>query len=272
MFWVIQQGMHEEADFARLVRVLELMDLPHVTVRVLKNSQLIEAGQPNPTSSEPSIPSHQPIFVCGTYALGRLARQRGWSPGALDDRLMGFDACLAGWGKAMLNAQGVIGTVRDVTVPATDFFARPVEDSKAFSGQTFTPESFATWRAAVLAKTEPGMLHADTALLVAPLRTIFREHRFFVVGRKVIAGSVYKQGGQLFVSPNVDEEALTFAQAQVRRWKPADHFVIDVATVEDGHRIVEVNGLNVSGFYAANVGDIVMAVEDWYAEDHTQER
>lgn len=265
MFWVIQQGMHEARDFARLRRILKVMELPHVAVRVLKNGRLIASDQTDPAAPEPIVPADQPVFVCGTYALGRLARQRGWNPGALDAAALGFNQCLAGWGEAMLNAHAVCGTVRAIAVPTVPFFARPMEDNKAFNGRTFTPEAFELWRQAVLAKPEPGVLNPDTRLLVAPLKTIFREHRFFVVGGQVVAASVYKQGGQLFVSATVDDDAWAFAQDQVNRWRPMDHFVIDVATLEKGHRIVEVNGLSVSGFYAADVGAIVMAVEDWYA-------
>jgi hypothetical protein len=271
MFWVIQETLYEAQDFEGLRHLLTVLDLPYVSVRVLRNGRLIEAGA-SANAPEPVIPTDCPIFVLGTYALSRVAQSRGWTPGALTLEGMDFGACRAGWGDAMLNARAVVGTVRDIAPPSDDCFARPYADSKAFNGQVFTPEAFATWRAQVLAQAPSAVLTPDTVIVVAPVQKIFSEHRFFVVGGRIVTGSLYRRAGQWVTSATVDEDARAFAENQVRRWRPADHFVIDVATVPDGHRIVEVNGLAMSGFYAANVGRLVMALEDFYAPVEREER
>lgn len=47
----------------------------------------------------------------------------------------------------------------------------------------------------------------------------------------------------------------------LRRWQPADAFVVDVASGPFGHKVIEVNCFNSAGLYACDPGRIIDAVE-----------
>jgi hypothetical protein len=44
-------------------------------------------------------------------------------------------------------------------------------------------------------------------------------------------------------------------------WQPLEAFVLDVCETQHGFRIVEINTINSAGFYAADIQNIVMALE-----------
>lgn len=263
MFYVIQQGLYDGDEFELLVHILKRLDLPHVTVRVRADGRLWEVGTAV-DAPEPQLPSDTPIFVLGTYALARVARARGWFPGALDSDPLNFSACKEGWGDAMLNAQAQLLPLGEIPPQIAPVFLRPHEDSKAFNGGVQSPDEVrALQEKAIVSPT--AHFHPQTLVVMAPTQQVLREHRFFVVGRQVVTGSLYRQGTLWCTRAEVDDDARQFAQACVDRWSPLPHFVLDVALTPQGHRIVEVNGLNMAGLYASNPGTLVMALEDWYA-------
>jgi hypothetical protein len=54
-------------------------------------------------------------------------------------------------------------------------------------------------------------------------------------------------------------------------WNPHRAFVIDVCDTPDGIKIVEINTINAAGFYAGNVTELVMALENmeyYYVESY----
>ena len=67
-------------------------------------------------------------------------------------------------------------------------------------------------------------------------------------------------------------------RARIAEWQPHDAFVIDVAEVPNLHalrhnldephwlKVVEINTLNSSGFYACNIPKLVMALETAFGD------
>jgi len=87
------------------------------------------------------------------------------------------------------------------------------------------------------------------------------ETRFFVVDGKIVTGSLYKRGNKVIYDSNIDPDVQKFAQEMVDFWQPNRAFVIDIALTPDGCKIVEINNINSSGFYASNVNKIIDAIE-----------
>ena len=73
--------------------------------------------------------------------------------------------------------------------------------------------------------------------------------------------STFRIGRNVVASPDVDPAALEFGRAAVAAWQPARGFALDVALTAGGYRIVEVNCLNMSRFYGADIQRIVAAIE-----------
>jgi hypothetical protein len=88
---------------------------------------------------------------------------------------------------------------------------------------------------------------------------------------EVITGSLYKQGTRVFYKECDDKEIERFAQfcaGSIYCSAEGPHgaclgphtFAIDIAVTPDGYKVIELNSLNSSGFYACDMGKYVNAV------------
>jgi uncharacterized protein YuzB (UPF0349 family) len=74
---------------------------------------------------------------------------------------------------------------------------------------------------------------------------------------------LYKRGDRVIHLPLIKgEDAEIFAEAMVENWQPDRAFVIDVASTDEGYKVIEYNCLNSAGFYASDVAKIVNAIEE----------
>jgi len=87
------------------------------------------------------------------------------------------------------------------------------------------------------------------------------EYRLRVVDGVIVSASTYRRGGAPFLSDQVDERVLAFGRARVAQWSPNRAFSLDVADTPDGLKVVEINAIGSSAFYAADIGRFVAAIE-----------
>ena len=249
MHWIIQDDLYSEAGLIALGTVLSRLDIPHSYHKVV----------PGTLTLEPEISPEGRVMFIGGYSLSRIAQERGWAPGSLP--VPGFVECLDNWGADMLNASAGIMTTQVATIcaqqgsmiPNGPFFCRPLEDSKKFTGRVFYSwGEFIEWE-----RRRPAVL-----CLFAPLQEIYTETRVWIVDDKVVTASLYKEGTQVRYDSQVPEGILIYAQARANEWSPAAAYVMDIADTPSGFYIVEINNINAAGLYAANVGKLVMALEE----------
>lgn len=257
MYWVLQSEFFNAGAFAFLVETLERFRLPHSIHRVLPRTGVLEPDVVPPTEN---------VNCLGAYSLRLTAKARGWRPGIFDLGPFGFPEQLAHWGDYMLNADARLGPLREVTLERRSF-VRPIEDNKAFAGRIFEPGDFHDWQARVATGAVPGVfLNGDLVVQVCPVRTIYAEYRFWVIKGRIICASVYKRGDTVLYSDDVPPQGFVFVEAMLELWQPHEAFVVDICTVPDeaggqGFRIVEINTLNCSAFYAADIQKLVEALE-----------
>lgn len=79
---------------------------------------------------------------------------------------------------------------------------------------------------------------------------------------KVFTASMYKHGARVVYSDMIPEYVLKFAQDMVNLWQPNHAFALDVCETPEGMKIVEINSINSSGFYACDMGKFVNAIEE----------
>ena len=96
----------------------------------------------------------------------------------------------------------------------------------------------------------------------------------FVVKGKVVTSSQYKSGTDVvgYSDDQTDERVTKFAQNMANLWHPvvlgepcvlpAKAYALDIAETPDGLKVIEINTINSSGFYGADVQKIIMAIED----------
>jgi hypothetical protein len=266
MLWLIQDNLFKEAKFAELISVIDRLGLPRTMVRPVPFTDRLIPSETDTSraidlDSIPDIPSPEgPAIVMGSYTLAKIASRRGWSPGAFLDGLE-YDVWSRHWGHRILNPGAEICKFGETNLSSTKF-VRPREDSKSFAGKVFDPDEWVKWKDTVLANTsDADPLNSNTEVVIAEPVEIWTENRLWVVGGQTVTHSQYKRGNKVIYSPNVDQEVFDFARECIDIWIPNPAVVMDVAQTPLGCKIVEVNCLNAAGFYAADMGKLVYALE-----------
>lgn len=105
-------------------------------------------------------------------------------------------------------------------------------------------------------------LDGDSELLLSPPIRLQAEWRFFVVGGKVVTGSLYRKEGIKRRMLPVEPEVWAAADRAVQKWMPHPTIVLDLALTEYGdYEVVEFNAINCSGWYNSDISRVVDALE-----------
>lgn len=109
-------------------------------------------------------------------------------------------------------------------------------------------------------------LKADDPIIIAPLTKIYTENRFFVIDGVIVTGSLYKRGSQVCYQNLdggvADPELMSFARAMVDTWQPNRAYTLDIASTSEGYKVIEINAINSSGFYACDMAKYAFAIND----------
>ncbi|MBI3229018.1 MAG: ATP-grasp domain-containing protein, partial [Burkholderiales bacterium] len=211
--------------------------------------------------------AHNNVMCIGSYSMRHVAARNGWTPGVFDLFTQDFEQQRAHWGSHMLNAHAVVCSLQDAIFTEEQMFVRPVHDSKYFSGRVFSANEFRAWQATVCdpTATHGTSLRPDTKIQLSRPVQIYAEYRFWVVQGQLVTQSLYKRGKQVIYASEVDQRVADFVKLRIQEWEPHQAFVIDACDTADGIKIVEINTLNSSGFYAADVQRLVLALEETYS-------
>lgn len=97
------------------------------------------------------------------------------------------------------------------------------------------------------------------------IKKIVREMRFWVIDRKIVTHSTYVIDGLVEPIREVSEEAITFAEAMIKKC-PLFAYTLDIAEIiEDGRssmKVIELNCINTSGTYDADESAIIDKIEE----------
>ncbi|NHZ39592.1 ATP-grasp domain-containing protein [Massilia aquatica] len=258
MHWILQEGFLSENGWDALIATLERFAIAYSVHAVMpKTGELLPAP----------VIGNANVICIGSYSMRHVAARHAWVPGVFDLYAQDFEQQRAHWGGHMLNAGAMVSTVRDATFSGECMFVRPVHDSKYFSGRVFDADAFRAWQHAVCdpAASHTTSLAPDTLIQLSRPVAIYAEYRFWVVGGEIVTQSLYKRGSQVIYAGDVDERLTQFVRARIDDWSPHESFVIDACDCADGMKIVEINTLNSSGFYAAEVQRLVLALEQRYS-------
>lgn len=262
MHWIIQTNLFSEDGWQTLVETLERFNIPHSIHQVVPF-----AGDILPDASPEG-----PVICMGAYSLRHIAKRKGWYPGVFDLEPFDFTEQLKHWGNHMLNSDAVVSRFEDAQLHSRSF-VRPTLDSKSFSGAMFGVEEFYEWKRkiCVLGEDYGTTIDKNTMIQVCPYKHIYAEYRYWIVKGEIVTKSMYKRGDKVFYTSDVDPMYDDFVKARIAEWQPLDAFVIDVCSISPANddeqgsfhpRIVEINTLNSSGYYAGDVQRLVLALED----------
>ena len=218
-------------------------------------------------SDEVVVDKKRKAVIFGSTTLSRISKHRNWSPGSYINENFEFNQWKAGFGvENLLNGDAVVSKVKDAANLCTSdsAFLRPTEDTKAFAGTVMSKAEFEKWQSNIskIPEEEFSPLHKNTDIIISSTKEIESECRVFVVDGKIVASSMYKQGSRVITSVDVPTQFIEFAKQMVDLWQPARAFVIDVAKTALGFKVIEINNINSSGFYKADVYAIVKAIKE----------
>ena len=143
-----------------------------------------------------------------------------------------------------------------------EFFTRPCEDLKQYSGQVMKAGELHDWLldAVECASSGSYKLELDTKIQICKPRNIQAEWRWFIVNGQVISGSMYRREGVLYKKNESDIATVYEAQQMANKWLPHRNCVMDLALVDNEVKVIEFNTINSSGFYDNDVKRVVQAL------------
>lgn len=244
MKWLIQPTKVEEEKIEELINILEKASIDYDLVypfedKVVKQDKTLY-----------HYDDDEKYFVCGSYSLTRnVYKERKEAVFSLDKYK--FDDFIAIFGSEhFVNHDAKIVNYKKIVWEDDAYFFRPVNDDKSFNGGVYS-------------KNDVINCHED--VIVAKVKKINKEHRFFIVDGKIATASLYKVNGLISTSSVIDEGAIEFAESMIKKFN-FPGFVIDIATIGNEYKIVELNCLNASGFYEINLYKLIDSVERHYSK------
>lgn len=139
-----------------------------------------------------------------------------------------------------------------------EWFVRPNLDLKQFSGMVIKAKECADWFVDAMECDSSGTykMAPETEVVLATPQVIQAEWRWFIVGGKVVSGSMYRLRGRLIKDRETDSEVIKDAQKLATAWLPNECCVMDTALVRGRLMVTEFNCINSSDFYDHDVDAI----------------
>lgn len=156
--------------------------------------------------------------------------------------------------------------------PSGHWFMRPDADLKQFSGYVDSNVELGQHLSSMMMSHQRGevgsyAMSPSTKVVLAEPKVIDAEWRWFIVGGKIISGSMYRAHGQLRKLRELDQEVIDEAQNLADAWLPMDCVVMDTALVRGRFvKVVEFNCINSSGFYDNDVDAVFKALWDYHVK------
>lgn len=267
MHWILYLGLERSTDAEDLLlETVQDLGLPHTLCKVVPFSHELVP--------EPEIAPGDKVVVYGGTVMRKIAEEQGWDPGYYwDEGAFQYEAWYKHWGNHLLNADSVVCRFEDVPLQTDRFFIRPCSSDKTFTAQHLEWCDYLEWVKDVRngdVSQHYQDLTLNTLVAVAQYKDIQNECRFFVAGGKIVTGSFYKavtwsKRLAFYGTPWYDEDMERFVQDRIAEWQPHRAFVLDIASVSEGYKIIEINAYNSSGLYACDARRIVLALEEMEA-------
>jgi hypothetical protein len=256
MHWVLSKNLKGDSAFPVLLTQLERQSAPFTLVGVVPFS-----GDVHEVDGDVRLEDITgPVFTCGKGSMKHVARRHNWTPGYIE--APDYVECLNALGDMMLNHDSVIGKLSEVKPIESRFFIRPVADDKSFNGQIMDVAEFLDWQKTMTKMEDSSTISKDDLIVLAPLREIYAEYRFYVVNGIVVTGSLYKSRDTVVYVECIDERISDFAQSMASCFNPLRTMVLDIADTPYGLKVLEANSISSSGFYAIDLGKFVNAINE----------
>lgn len=275
MHWVISENIFNEPGWDMLIQTLRKFEISFSQHKIVPFTGEIIPDLPDSFNDSNCI-------VIGPYNMKNIAHKKMWYPGSFDLESCNFIEQKRNWHGLMFNDDSsVLEFQHALWSDQEPRFVRPILDSKSFSGSVFEQKDFAEWqhRVCVLGENTGQTLTSQTLVQVACIKKIFAEYRCWVVDGRIVTMSMYRLGNKVLYR-NADtgefDDIRKYAQFVVDKWQPSRAFVLDVCAIPGethnslDYKIVEINTINASGFYACDIQKLVMSLQQTFSNNHRE--
>lgn len=259
MKFIIQHNLINPENLLEVKEAIK--DYPHEFVGLIPFSREI-------TSNEPLI--GQDYIPYGSTVLSEVAMELGWKGCHFDLSVNNYQTFINNRDDMLNdNVMRLEDAVKFLeTRPKGElWFTRPSNDLKEYSGLVDTAGDLIEWlRDRILCACSGSyQLSPDTMVVLSIPKSIDAEYRWFVVGGKVITGSMYRNNGQLFKQRQLDKEVIQEAQGFADKCLPSPCCVMDLCLLTTGEvKVVEFNCINSSGFYDCDINAIFKTLWEYH--------
>lgn len=255
MYYLLQAGLFKSHHEEKLVRALERLKLEYEWVKFVPFVHDIEFKT-----------DRKDVMCFGSTMFSNAAVKYNWFPGSFYNENHDYEIYSKYYKDYLLNYDSkILSLIDKVDFKDQELFIRPCKDSKIFNGKLFNEHD---WKDTidVISTNWPEKL--NDKIQISNPKTIYQEHRCWIVQGECVTISQYKLGNQVFYQNEDHNEAiLSFVNRMLMIYQPAPAFVMDICFTESGMKIVEINNLNAAGFYDSNLQKLIMSLEHNFGID-----
>lgn len=256
--WVVQRNLTNQGDFQELKKSCLQIGVGFVELDIIPfTPQLPEFDR-----------SRYSIIYGSTTFNGLALKDADLKKGLFfDEKSFSIENYLEKWSWHMLNYDASVTTFNELINNSYSaeklLFIRPNDDSKSFSGEVKRFDEINDWYQKLKA-IENTNLSPDSKIVVSEPYNIQYEWRLWIVNKKVVASSKYREYFKLKKEEGCPTDVIAFAEERCQQYTPHDVFVMDICLCGDEYFIVECGCMNGAGFYKANIGNIVTNVTEYF--------
>jgi len=259
--WVIQKNLTNQNDLQALIRSCEEIGVDFVEVEIMPFIDQL-----------PALNHSKYSIFYGSTTLGELVKndEKLKAGFFFNETAFSIENYIKKWGEHMLNFGASITTIRQLVDEDYDsnklLFVRPDNDSKSFSGEVIKFSEVKDWYNKLIS-SDSRILTIDTKIIVSEPYNLRHEWRLWIVNKKVIASSKYREEFRLKKESGCPELVVKFAEDRCLEYTPHNIFVMDVCQTGNAFYIVECGCMNSAGFYASDIGAIVRNVTEYFLKN-----
>jgi hypothetical protein len=263
--WVVQGNLTSQSDLEGLRNACRKINTEMVEVTIIPFSTSLSGFEIAPGN-----------IYYGSTTFNALLYNDPQTRGGVffDDDAFSIKNYFDRWGKFMLNYGAVVTSFQQLIntahPPEKLLFIRPDNDSKSFSGEVIKFSDIKEWyqKLTIVSNTD---LSLDSPIVVSEPYNIKAEWRLWIVNKKVVAASRYREYFRLSKQRGCPQDVVQFAESRCQAYTPHDVFVMDICQSGDNYYIVECGCMNGAGFYNADIDEIVRAVTKYFKSVETHE-
>lgn len=256
MYYVIQENLFKEYHFNTLIDHLKRYKLEYELISY------------RPFISEVSVKTdRKDVWFFGSVNAAMKLSHKDWNPGIMYNDKHDFDVYLEKYGDYLVNWDARIKDFGHLFSSEFPYFIRPTRDTKIFESKVYNYEE---WNDYIDETVQTGTfkeISEQTKFLYCKPKELQQEIRCWIIDGEPVTMSQYKIGRRVnFLNMDNNQEAYIFAKQMAKIFSPSRAFVLDICLHNDDYKIVEINCINMSGFYDGNMSKLIQSLENTFNE------